>query len=211
LFAANPEPLTEAEPSCCVLRPNPATDRVAVRRADRSRHSQPRMATHSAGSLLYSTVRPRQFIVVPLNQPPQKPARAGCTHHSNRRPLPQTTPLPRCRLRPQPHPTTDNRRPRQRPSRPTSRPAEWPVSPFVVTNVPGTTRSTPTDCDCLAATPPRPEHGHDHAQVQLLLRPHSQTSAFESPARPRSRHRRPSRQLKPFLRYSCPSCLGSRG
>jgi len=60
--------------------------------------------------------------------------------------------------------------------------------------------STPTDCDCLAATPPRPVHGHDHAQAQLLLRPHSQTSAFESPARPWSRHRRPSRLLKPFLR-----------
>ena len=71
-----------------------------------------------AGSLLYSTVRPRQFIVVPLNQPPEKPARAGCTHHSNRRPLPQATPLPRCRLRPQPHPTTDYRRLRATPQPP---------------------------------------------------------------------------------------------
>ena len=61
-----------------------------------------------AGSLLYSTVRPRQFIVVPLKEPPEKPVCAGCTHHSNRRPPLQATPLPRCHVQPQPHPTTEN-------------------------------------------------------------------------------------------------------
>lgn len=69
---------------------------------------------------------------------------------------------------------------KQRLSHPTSRLAKWPVSPFVLAFVPGTTRSTPTGCDCLAATPPKPVHGRNHTQAKLLLRPHSQTSAFDT-------------------------------
>jgi hypothetical protein len=123
-------------------------------------------------------VRPRQFIGVPLNQPPEKPVRARCTHALDRRLLPQATPLPRCRLRPATASCQGSWTTGASPSRPTSRSAKWPVSPFVVTFVPGTTRSTPTDCDCLAAMPPSPKHGRC-----AMLRP-----SFYSGPTPRLQH-----------------------
>ena len=172
-----------------------------------------------AGSPLYSTVRPRQFIVVPLKKNSKRTGACIRTHHTDRRPPPQATPLPRCLLQPQPHPTTEYGRLRQRPSRPTSRltldsdPAETasrgsspannhsaqyrnqekPVSPFVValsTALPAIARNKQTKkcpappvarqraATALPRRPPRPAHGRNHAQAQLLLRPHSQTSAF---------------------------------
>ncbi len=39
----------------------------------------------------------------------------------------------------------------------------------------------------LPRTPPSPVHGRDHAQARLLLRPHSQTSAFRGTLRERMR------------------------
>ena len=135
------------------------------------------------------------------------------THHSDRRSPLQATPLPRCRRQPQPHPTTDNGVRDKCRSRPTSRLAQWPVSPFVVvfSITPPTSASreikmcpappvnTPTSRDCLAAIPPGSAHSRNHVLTQLLLRPHSQTSAFDTyPTK--GTHRRPSRPLKSFLR-----------
>jgi hypothetical protein len=92
--------------------------------------------------------------------------------------------------------TASNHRKRQlkqRPSHPTSRLAQWPVSPFVAAFL----IALPTFAGCrqtkkcpappvarrraataLPGTPPRPVHGRNHAPAQLLLRPHSQTPAF---------------------------------
>ena len=77
-------------------------------------------------------VRPAQFIVVPLIHPPKKPSRASL-HAPHQSPaaaasdtspeMPLATATASCQ---------GSRRPRQRPSRPTFRPAQWPVSPFVV-------------------------------------------------------------------------------
>jgi hypothetical protein len=73
-------------------------------------------------------------------------------------------------------------------NRPTFRSAimmTWPVSPFVVAHVSGTTRNTPTGRDCLAATTLRSARSSRYEFPRLLLRPHSQTSEFlESPPRP---------------------------
>ena len=154
-----------------------------------------------AGSQLYSTVRPRQFIVVPLVLPPKKPERAARTHHLTRQPLLQKTPLPRCRLPPQPHPAKDSGDWAQRPSRPTFRSAtengQSALSSWHLCPAPSV--STPTGRDCLAATPPRLARDLHHALTRLLLRPHSQTSAFDTyPTK--GTHRRPSRRLKSFLR-----------
>ena len=166
-------------PSRCRTEPSqhtttePGNKSGSVAYAKRST-TEDRKTVPLAGSQLYSTVRPRQFIVVPLNQPPEKPERAECTHHSNRRPPLQATPLPRCRLQPQPHPTTDHRRPEQRPSRPTSR-LETPVSPFVVALCPAPPVARQRAATALPRTPPRPVHGRNHAPPQLLLRPHSQS------------------------------------
>ena len=190
-------------PTCLqpVLQRSPPTNRASA-----ARNGQPARKTaptgRLAGSQLYSTVRPRQFIVVPLIQPPRKPARAICTHHFTRQPLLQTTPLPRCRLQPQPHPAKDSDATGAiRPSRPTFRPAIAPATakvdfprpmpqianprqyrkqemasqPFRRGFVPSTTCNTPTGRDCLAATPPRFARGSHHARARLLLRPHSQS------------------------------------
>ena len=141
LFAANPKPLTEAEPFLAV-------------RFDRTRLQigyQSEEPTEVGTANLEWRLTQQGRYCIPQCDPAnswlfrsanlQKNRRVQqCTHHLNRRPAPQATPLPRCRLRPQPHPTKDSRRLEPLPSRPTSRPAEWPVSPFVVANVPGTTR-----------------------------------------------------------------------
>ena len=108
LFSANPKPLNEN-------RTFPRTETAPGYKSGSGLSDRPQSAQGTstsgrlAGSLLYSTVRPRQFIVVPLKSNLQKNRRVQrCTHRIDRRPPPQATPLPRCRLRPQPHPTTDN-------------------------------------------------------------------------------------------------------
>ncbi len=89
----------------------------------------------------------------------------------------------------------------QRPSRPTFRSAtengQSALSSWHLCPAPSV--STPTGRDCLAATPPRLARDLHHALTRLLLRPHSQTSAFDTyPTK--GTHRRPSRRLKSFLR-----------
>ena len=153
-------------------------------------------------------VRPRQFIVVPLIQPPEKPARAECTHHLTRQPLLQATPLPRCHLRPQPHPAKDSgdwgnapaARPSDRPNGQSalsfgfSRAAAMPnrTLPFrraaesrcSTPRVPGTTCSTPTGRDCLAATPPRSVHGSTTPEPGFYSGPTPRLQRL-TPTRPR--------------------------
>ena len=46
--------------------------------------------------------------------------------------------------------------------------------------------NTPTGRDCLAATPPGFARGFRRELHQLLIRPHSQTPGFQSPARPKA-------------------------
>jgi hypothetical protein len=76
----------------------------------------------------------------------------------------------------------------------------WPVSPFVLAFVPGTTRSTPTGRDCLAA---------NTAQAHARLSPYAISASTQAPlpdfrfsitCPTKGTHRRPSRRLKPFLR-----------
>jgi len=62
-----------------------------------------------------------------------------------------------------------------------------PVSPFVVACVPGTTRSTPTGCDCLAATPPRPS-------MTKVAMPRSSFYSGPTPRLQRSNHLPDQRQ-----------------
>lgn len=51
-------------------------------------------------------------------------------------------------------------------------------------NVPGTTRRTPTVRECLPAIPHESLRRLPSSSIRLLIRPHSQTSAFQSPVRP---------------------------
>jgi hypothetical protein len=109
LFLANPEPLIKR-----TFR-RPLTGLVAKPRyksgLSRKKRPQPEQKTSQSGYLgrgeTVFPVRPAQFIVVPLSQPLKTPERATCTHHFNRQPLLQETPLPRCHLQPQPHPAKD--------------------------------------------------------------------------------------------------------
>ena len=106
LFAANPQPFKKGQ-NLPLAKTSPGNKSGNALRHRPKSSQGTSTGGRLAGSLLYSTVRPRQFIVVPLQKPPEKPACAVCTHHLHRRPPPQTTPLPRCRLRPQPHPAKD--------------------------------------------------------------------------------------------------------
>ena len=46
--------------------------------------------------------------------------------------------------------------------------------------------NTPTGCDCLAATSLGSAHSFRYEFPRLLIRPHSQTPGFQSPARPKA-------------------------
>ncbi len=118
------------EPSECLqpaLQRSPPTNRAS---ATRKRRPAQRTSPNGflAGSQLYSTVRPRQFIVVPLIPTSKKPACATCTHHLTRQPLLQKIPLPRCRLQPQPHPAKDSG---DRGNSPAARPSDRPLLPLL--------------------------------------------------------------------------------
>jgi hypothetical protein len=184
LLAANPKPLNEREPSWAV-RSERTSPPIGVRQPNcRRPRRQPRKAGRLANvaTVFHSPTSP-----IHSRSAPRTSRKAGaCRRHA-----PLASPAatasdtsPETPLAAATASCHGKRRLRQGPSRPTSRSAQWPVGPFVVALVPGTTRSTPTDCDCLAAMPPRPEHGRCRAQAQLLLGPHSQTPAFQSPVRP---------------------------
>ena len=157
LFAATPKPLRKgtlaANKSRC-----PSTDRASVEQVGRTRCSKPHRADYAGRGETVFPVRPAQFIVVPLIKPPRKPTRAilhaplhssavTASDTSPKMPLATATASNQGLLdvrmehestsvshRPPStvHHAVPKRRLRQCPSRPTFRPAQWPVSPFVV-------------------------------------------------------------------------------
>ena len=201
LFAANPKPLNERTfrvPSAD-LAAKPAY-KSGIRRKKRQSGTE-NLSERTLGgvaTVFHSATPP----IHNCSAHSTSKKTGACNMHAplNRQPLLQKTPLPRCRLQPQPHPAKDSgdrgnapaARPSDRPRNGQSALSSWHLCP-------APSVSTPTGRDCLAATPPRLARGFHHAQPRLLLRPHSQSSAFDTyPTK--GTHRRPSRRLKSFLR-----------
>jgi hypothetical protein len=223
LFAANPEPIRHREPS-----PHSRLKPEHTSGLSRQKRPQPVQQTSQSGYLgrgeTVFPVRPAQFIVVPPIDPPKKPARAilhaplhspaaAASDASPETPLATATassqgfldvrttcrrfqPLTgRPRLLAMQYPRATEATP-QPPDLPTGLKAS---QPFRTGIVPGTTRKH-------ANGPRLPCRGHRPSScmvcttpARLLLRPHSQTSAFDT-CPTKGRHRRPSRPLKSFLR-----------
>jgi len=163
LFSANPQPLSEQNLSHTATAPG--------YKSGNGRRHQPKLAKETAtggcfaGSPLYSTVRPRQFIGVPLKRPPEKPARAKArttqiAGHHRKRHLSRDAACGRNRIHHGLWATGA-----------TPQPPDLSIGPLAsqpfrcgfldcsadcrrlqaVQEVPGTTRNTPTGRDCLAA------------------------------------------------------------
>ena len=201
LFAANPKPLIERtfRRSLTGLAATPRYKSDLSRKKRPQPEQKTSQSGYFGPGETVFPVRPAQFIVVPLIKPPRKLSAcifARTTFSASRRrkrhlsqmPPPAATASNQGCLDARTKNQSPNsaslkpastvrravlkRRPGHRPSRPTFRPAKWPVSPFVLALVPGTTRSTPTGRDCLAA---------DTARVRTWFAPRAIPASTQAP------------------------------
>ena len=186
LFTANPKPMNQSR-TVSTLRLCADTSRAAVSAVEHLSTQETSTSGRMARSPLYSTVRPRQFIVVPLRSTSRKtgvcrrhtPCRssvATASDTSSETPRAAATAscqgswatgvtLPPPDLSIGPMASQPFRRGCLAPvaCHATSAATGQDVYAHAVTcePCPAPPVSTPAGCDCLAATPPRPEHAHD--------------------------------------------------